>query len=227
MKQDELKEHILKTYFWSRVGIAAISILFPLVLWFVGLSLNVHLQGSISAYYHTPMRDVFVGSLFAIGAFLYLYRGYSTVENIALDFAGIFAIGVAILPTSAISEPKCDTFTAPYLHGVCAILFFIAIAYVCIFQSSETLKEMIDESRRKFYEILYKILGVGMIVLPLLSALLLHLLDKTQSIVFFVELAGVWIFSTYWIVKSLEIQESHLDNTLSVGLHPTFKAPLI
>ncbi len=155
MKQDELKEHILKTYFWSRVGIAAISILFPLVLWFVGLSLNVHLQGSISAYYHTPMRDVFVGSLFAIGAFLYLYRGYSTVENIALDFAGIFAIGVAILPTSAISEPKCDTFTAPYLHGVCAILFFIAIAYVCIFQSSETLKEMIDESRRKFYEILY------------------------------------------------------------------------
>lgn len=217
MNDNELKEHIFQTYFWSRVGIATVGILFPLVLWLVGLKININLQGSISHYYHTPMRDVFVGSLFAIGAFLYFYRGYSNSENIVLDLAGILAICTALFPTSiedVIGEPQCDTFTAPYIHGVCAISFFIAIAYSCIFQSSATLEKMPDPSRQRFYRIVYKFLGGGMIIFPLLSALLLYLFDETRSIIFFIELASVWTFSIYWIVKSFEINESQLDKPI-------------
>jgi hypothetical protein len=208
-----LRDHILNTYFLLCVGIALIGILFPLILWFGGLIIGVQLQGSISAYYHTPMRNIFVGSLFSIGTFLYLYKGFSTQENIALNFAGIFALCVALLPTSAIVDLKCDTFTAPYLHGVSALLFFIIIAYVCIFRSKDTLAVISAGSpRRNFYERLYKILGILMIFLPFLSALLLHLLGETHSIVFFVEFAGVWVFSAYWIFKSREISETNIDN---------------
>lgn len=211
MNLETFRQHILATYFSSRVGIAIVGILFPLILWLVGLKLGVELQGSISAYYHTPMRDVFVGSLFAIGAFLYLYKGYSKKEDIVLDFAGIFALCIALLPTSAVTKLVCNTFTAPYLHGIFAILFFVLISYVCICGASDTLEGIKNESRKRFYKNLYRVLGGLMIFLPLLSALLLNLLDQTQSIVFFVELAGVWVFSAYWIVKSFEINESQLE----------------
>jgi hypothetical protein len=218
------RQHILDTYFSTRIGIAIIGILFPLILWLVGLRLDVELQGSISAYYHTLMRNVFVGILFAIGASLYLYKGYSTVEDLVLDGAGICAVCVALLPTSCPDELKCDTFTAPVLHGVSAILFFILIAYICIFRASDTLNKeesnilghkkinsKISESRKKCYRKIYWILGVLMVALPLFSALWLYFIGETGSLIFWVELAGVWVFSAYWIVKTWEIDESQLE----------------
>jgi hypothetical protein len=208
--KNDLLKHILGTYFWSRVGTAVIGILFPLILWLIGLLVGVELQGSISAYYHTPMRNVFVGILFAVGASLYFYRGYNMLENILLNIAGIFALCIALLPTSAVTELKCDTFTAPYWHGIFAILFFVLIACVCIFDPSKTLKK-IDEPRKSRYKNLYKVLGGLMIVLPLSSALLLLLTNETGSLIFWVEAFGVWVFSAYWFVKTWEISESQLD----------------
>ena len=205
-------QHILDTYFSTRVGIAVISILFPLILWLVGLMLGIELQGSISSYYHTPMRNVFVGILFAIGAFLYLYKGYSTIEDFVLDGAGILAVCIALLPTSCPAELECNTFTAPFWHGVSAISFFILIAYICIFRASDTLDQsQIDESRKSFYKRIYWILGVSMILLPLFSALWLYLIGETGSLIFWIESLGVWVFSLYWIVKTIEINESQLE----------------
>ena len=211
MNLDTLRDHILKTYSLLRIGMALIGILFPLVLWWVGLFRGVELQGSISAYYHTPMRDVFVGSLCAIGVFLYFYKGVTKDENIALNFAGIFAVLIALLPTSAPSDLQCETFTAPYLHGTSAILFFIAIAYVCWFCASDTLELITDRNRRKLYGILYKGFAVSMIFLPLLSAFLLFLFNESNSVVYVVELLAVWVFSAYWVTKTLEIKETQLD----------------
>jgi hypothetical protein len=184
MRLDKLREHILETYSLLRIGMALIGILFPLVLWWVGLFRGVKLQGSISAYYHTSMGDVFVGSLCAIGVFLYFYKGVTTKENIALNFAGIFAVLVALLPTAAPSDLKCETFTAPYWHGTSAILFFVAIAYVSWFCASDTLNYVSNQSRQKLYSGLYKLLAIGMISLPLLSAFLLHLFNEKNIIVY-------------------------------------------
>ncbi len=220
-----LRDHILNTYFLLCIGIALVGILFPLVLWFGGLIVGIELQGSISAYYHTPMRNVFVGSLFSIGTFLYLYKGFSKEENIALNFAGIFALCVALLPTSAIVDLKCATFTAPYLHGVSALFFFVIIAYVCIFRSKDTLAVLPKESsRRKNYERLYKIIGALMIFLPFLAALLLNLIGETNRIIFFVELAGVLVFSAYWILKSQEIRKTDSDNFMAQKIIDRLKA---
>ena len=211
MNLNKLREHILKTYSLLRIGMALIGIFFPLVLWWVGLFRGVKLQGSISAYYHTSMGDVFVGSLCAIGVFLYFYKGVTTKENIALNFAGVFAVLVALLPTSAPPDLKCETFTAPYWHCTSAILFFIAIAYVCWFCAEDTLEYVKTQPRQNLYKRLYKLLAIGMIFLPLLSAFLLYLLNETNSIVYFVELFGVWVFSAYWILKTLEIRETQID----------------
>ena len=55
--------------------------------------------GSISAYYYTPARTVFVGSLCALGASLIAYRGHSPEEDVLLNFSGFMAFVVAMVPT--------------------------------------------------------------------------------------------------------------------------------
>ena len=92
MQPDELQAHILSTYFGLRLGIVIASALLPIVLFFGGwLRGGLELQPSISDYYFAGggvMRDWFVGTLCAVGVFLYLYKGFSDRENVALNIAG-------------------------------------------------------------------------------------------------------------------------------------------
>jgi hypothetical protein len=227
----EIREHILSTYTYLRLGMIGVSIVFPLVLWWGGLIFGVEFQASISTYYHTPMRDIFVGSMIAIGAFLWFYQGIPKEENFALNCAGILAIVVALTPTAFLEKDgqvKCETFTtvpmhgisettASYIHGTSAILFFAAIAFVCIFTSGKTLEAISNPARKRFYEKTYKFLGAGMIISPLSSALLLLFWNEKGNIIYFIELIAVWSFSAYWIVKTKEINESQIA-TKSLGM---------
>jgi hypothetical protein len=210
---EDIRRHILDTYTYLRLGMAGIGIIFPLVLWWGGLTFGVAFQASISSYYHTPMRDIFVGSMITIGSFLWFYQGITKKENFALNCAGILAVIVALTPTvltKAVGQVKCETFimrgisetTASYIHGISAMLFFFAIAYVCIATSKTEINQK--------YQKIYNFLGAGMIVFPIASALLLHFLKETSSLIYFVELAAVWVFSAYWLVKTREINESQI-----------------
>src|SRR3954463_16597110 len=103
MSSDELQKHILSTYFSLRLGIAIVGFSFPVVLWIVGaLWANFPLLDSMSEYYRLlgnhghSMRDLFVGPLFVIGACLYLYKGYSPLENVLLNLGGVSCIGIAL-----------------------------------------------------------------------------------------------------------------------------------
>jgi hypothetical protein len=61
-------------------------------------------QESISAYYFTPARAVFVGALIAIGVSLIVIKGSTSFEDTCLNIAGMFAPIVAFVPTSAVGE---------------------------------------------------------------------------------------------------------------------------
>jgi hypothetical protein len=166
MKSDGLENHIFGTYLTLRIGVAIIAILFPFILWIGGLFyVEIPLQNSMSAYYHASidhksMRDWFVGILFAIGAFLYLYKGFSNKENIALNCAGTFALGIALFPM----EWDCgDTCKRLSLHGTCATLFFLCIAFVCLRCASDTLDLIPNEQDKRKFELLYQLIGLAMI----------------------------------------------------------------
>jgi len=135
----EILKHITTTYLNLRVGMAVLAFFLPIgLITGVMFSSSVDMQGSISAFYHTPMRNLFVGVLVAVGVFLYLYKGFSVEENLVLNVAGILSIGVAFLPTSVPSEINAqasrflplDPFTSPMLHGICAVSLFLAIGYM-------------------------------------------------------------------------------------------------
>ena len=65
-------------------------------------------QRSISAYYYTPVRAVFVSGLVAIGVSLIAIKGDPGGEDIFLNFAGVLAPIVAFVPTS-LPEPSCSS----------------------------------------------------------------------------------------------------------------------
>ncbi|HYH46436.1 MAG TPA: hypothetical protein VEG34_12195, partial [Thermoanaerobaculia bacterium] len=148
MQSDKLQKHIFSTYLTLRYGIIAIGALLPLVVYGVGAFHGVELQDSISAYYwapdgmDAPSRNWFVGGLFAVAAFLYLYKGFSIAENIALNLAAILAVGVAIFPTEWNCGEACGKFS---LHGFCAVSMFACLAYVVWFRSRDTL-ELVPEN---------------------------------------------------------------------------------
>ena len=56
-------------------------------------------QQSISAYYYTPVEGIFVAALVTIGVSLICLRGASDGEDVLLNWAGICAPFVALVPT--------------------------------------------------------------------------------------------------------------------------------
>ncbi len=69
-------------------------------------------QDSISSYYYTDMRNLFVGILVAVGVFLHAYKGHEKIDNILASLAALCALLVAFVPTSA-SNPAQETVTLP------------------------------------------------------------------------------------------------------------------
>jgi hypothetical protein len=92
-------DDVIKTYRYLRIGmIGAVVLLFVSIL--IERSNVACWQRSISAYYYTPVRAIFVGSLMAVGLSLIVYKGRSRGEDPFLNFAGMLAPVVAIVPTT-------------------------------------------------------------------------------------------------------------------------------
>lgn len=221
MKAAELQDHMSGTYFSLRWGMVAIAFAFPLILWIGGSIVDeTGLKESLSAYYYTGMRDLFVGLLIAIGACLYLYKGFSTSENVALNLAGVFVAGVALFPTEVDCGNNCTPIT---IHRVVAFLFFLCIAYVAIVKGPETLCLIEDEGTRRKYLRTYRTLGTLMIISPavaLISSLVLEGATGKKLVVVLAEWLAVWIFAAYWLFKSLEMRSTAAEKrALDKELH--------
>lgn len=72
-------------------------------------------QTSISAYYYTPVRAVFVGALVVLGVCLICLRGSTDIEDLLLNVAGMLTPLVAFVPTPGYS-PSCTSVSAPIEH---------------------------------------------------------------------------------------------------------------
>ena len=200
MDSDDLHKHVFKTYLTLRYGVVVLGIVFPPLLWFLGLSADDIHRSSMSAAYHAGglMRDVFVGILFAVGACLCLYKGFSHWENRALNVTGISAGIVALFPTQE----------AMSMHTVGVVGVFLTIAYVYWFRASDTLYLIEDDTRKKRYRVWYKLLGVLLAVVPVTVWLLA---PRLEQLTFVMEGAAIWMFALYWWVKSSELNATHAD----------------
>jgi hypothetical protein len=203
-----------------------IAVTLPILLYVAAKLLRgVGLQNSMSAYYYAGdgiVRDVFVGVLVAVGALLYLYKGFSDAENIALNLAGIFAVVVALFPTQWQCEPACTLLS---VHGTAAILFFACIAYVCLLRAADTLILLRDDKQIAKYKRSYEALGILMIVSPLAAFVGSSVLRRSSALVFFIEAFAVWVFAAYWFAKSRELRQTSADNRVLEGRMKRVKIP--
>lgn len=209
-----------------RNGIGVLALAFPVVMVVAG-GLD-HVQNSLSAYYHfSPaapaqygagtVRDMFVGMLCAIGAFLFFYRGHSLREDWALNIAGISVVLVAFVPMDWPAAAEASS-VAGTVHWVSAAIFFVMIGYVCIFRARDTLCLTCDERRRKAFERAYALLGLLMFATPAAAAISF---ERSGYATLIIEICGIFVFSAFWLVKGHEIRSS-----LRMTLDGSFEKPV-
>jgi hypothetical protein len=154
------------------------------------------IRPSISSYYHTPMRDIYVGVLCGVALFLFSYRGYDLQDSITGDLAGLFALGVVFLPASG---SLIGT-----VHEIFAALFFLSLAYFSVFLFTRGKGRPTKAKRRR--NRLYRICGFVMVGCTVLATVYtvstkLQLLYSWLNPLFWLESAVLWAFGISWLTK--------------------------
>jgi hypothetical membrane protein len=194
-----IKHAIEESYFGLRLCMVALAYLPWLIMTLGGYLLHgTPLLGSLSEYYHHDMRNVFVGTNFMIVVCLYLYKGYSNLENVLLNIAAVGMLLLTLIPLPVHDE---GPWTA---HHYSAMFYFLPAAAVCIFCARDkggTLDLVQDPVWRARYDAVYRLTGTVMALAPLGA----FLFDRSR-VVLFAEIIAALAFGTFWLTKTLEIR---------------------
>jgi hypothetical protein len=200
------QDPLVLSYLSLRKAVGIIGFALPFVLAFGKMFLqSPGLEGSISCYYYTEMRNVFVGSMCAIGIFLMSTRGYDQKDVIAGRLACAFAVGVALFPTAPCSgAPPLYAFV-PVLHRLLAALLFLTFAYFCLMLFTKTDPNKTPTRRKLQRNLVYRVCGYGILACILVIAIVQlpavkPLVDRFDP-VFWFESIAVIAFGVAWLTK--------------------------
>lgn len=204
------------SFYRVRQALGLLGLAFPLLLFLGGLLAESSLPPSISDYYHSTLRDIYVGTLFAIGVFLVSYRGHPREtgdlmsDNLAASLAGIGAFGLALFPNRLlegfhpnVSQVALGEGWAQVGHFTSALLFLGAMAWLCLGRFARTSKP----ARRRVYRFCgYSILVFG--VLATIASVLRAAGPEgarqwilSSGVIFWCEAMGIWAFGLAWLTK--------------------------
>jgi hypothetical protein len=191
------------------VGYVAIALPFALVIPYLLDSDHRIIQGSISAYYYTGLRNVFVGSLCAIAMFMICARGYDKKDEYAGFLAAICAIGVAFCPMSPRNiQIKIASATEPRfpLHYPFAVLLFLTLGYFCLVLFRMTDGKLTRQKLQR--NTVYAVCG-WTIYIAMATEAFLGFLAKSGALprwlgehhLLLCEIACLWAFGYAWLIK--------------------------
>ena len=188
------------SYLALRKAVGWIGILLPFVL-MAGVLLFFEgdpVRKTISLYYYSGMRDVFVGSVCAIALFLFFYKGYDKWDNLTGNMAGVFALGIALFPTASQGPQNW----AGIVHFICAVFFFIIISAISIFLFT---RKAANPSKQKLKRnVIYIICGLVMIFSLIAILIYFCFFDFENSgscFVFWAESVALISFGVSWLTK--------------------------
>ena len=124
---------IVASYRFLRRAIGLLGGVLPVAIP-LGYSISTgdyRLLSSISSYYYTDMRNIFVAILCAVGVFLICYR-YERIDDVLSYVAGASSIGIALCPPVP-PDPSTAAQVAGVVHVVLAAVFFVTMALICWF----------------------------------------------------------------------------------------------
>ena len=166
------------------------------------------LEGSVSSYYYTPMRNVFVGSLCALAVFFlsYNYRALPDfrIDNLLSTAASVVTVGVALLPTTRnVGTASGAEKAVGTAHLICAGALFVILAVFCLFLFTKT-GACAPEGMKRVRNAVYRACGyiiVAAIVLVLVTNLIVDP-PSSWNALFWLETVAVLAFGTSWLIKS-------------------------
>jgi len=132
----------IKTYRYLRIAMASLVVcLLASVVYEYAENPQSCWQGSLSAYYYTPARPIFVAALLAIGVCMVVLLAYPPIQDVVLNVGGFLAIIVALVPTpnkgTCMSVPfqseeraanVANNMTAFFVGAVIAMIVTVATA---------------------------------------------------------------------------------------------------
>lgn len=209
------KSILVISYLGLRKAIGILGVALPVVLpvgqillHALGIQSSLHsqvIESSVSSYYYTDLRNIFVGSMCAIGIFLMSYRGYERRDAIAGRFAFVCAVGVALFPTSPLPVATTDEKLIGGIHLTFAALLFLTLSYfsLCLFTKTDPAK---PPTRQKLQRnVIYKISGY--IMLACIALIVVAALPPIKTMVeqlaprFWLEAIAIVAFGVSWLTK--------------------------
>jgi hypothetical protein len=163
-------------------------------------------RSSLSAYYHTGMRDVLVGVLCAIAFFLVAYKIFDglSLDNVLSAVAGAAAVGVALFPTEGSSpltplQERLGESAVGDIHFACAAVFIGALAVISWrFGKEEKDQANCPGRERPARKWLHRACAV-VIVLAVAYMLANAVSHLSPHAVFWGETAATWAFGVSWL----------------------------
>jgi hypothetical protein len=192
------------------IGILGISL--PIIVVIGGfLQSGSVVQGSISGYYYTNMRDFFVGLLCVVSLFLMSYRGYEKIDDLIGNLSGVFAMGIVVFPTSMFCGQvvKVGIFLlnddiSEYIHLTFGTLFFLSLSFNSIFLFTRRHPGVLGREKRR-RNIIYRFCGIVMILAIVCTTIYTIFLRDTYISKFYpvliLESIALFAFGISWLVK--------------------------
>ncbi|MDP6633578.1 MAG: hypothetical protein QGG42_01600 [Phycisphaerae bacterium] len=193
-KKDD-KQRAIFDYRALRLLMGFIALALPLV---VSLVSRERLS-SISASYYTNARDVFVGMLCVVSAFLLAYNGHWLRESIASKVASVAAVCVAVFPTSPAGGGYSMT---SWVHFGSATVLFSTLAYFCLGPFRKNTKGQSGKKgvRSKVYLVCGSTMIACMAVMLAAISFLSREVITTWRIIYWGEATALVAFGAAWIV---------------------------
>lgn len=231
-----------RSYLLNRMVIGGIGVLLPTLLFIADwlfLRGAVSVRGSLSAYYHTPARDLFVAALCVTGVMLLTYMAAqaSTWDFWLSSRAGLAVLGVALLPTKRpsldVSAPLCGPDSIPVppgctqlqqafgetavatIHYISAGIFILSLAAICFLFARRELKHGARTNRARLHRVCGLLIIAAVAWVGIGGALDADIGSFTPLYVG--EVVSVYAFGVSWIMKSLDLSKSMLDRLLGNG----------
>ena len=215
-----------RSFYRLRQALGWLGLALPVVLIGGILAMGDPLPPALSDFYHTPLRDVFVGVMVTLGFFLVAYLGHREPTAIVSDrnvstVAGLGAMGVALFPNDTLDAcggAKLPPLTAyGTLHVVSAGLFLAMAAVFCLVlfrRSDGRVRGPLKRRRDRVY------LLCGLAILASLVGLGVYFAQDPATRcdirewrpVLWLEVVAVLAFGLSWLVKGRGIHSLNDDS---------------
>ncbi len=198
---------LVVSYLSIRRAIGMIGLFLPILLGPVGYwGFGIPIQDNMSSYYHTALRDGFVGALCAIAIFLFCYRGYDWVESWTANLGCFSALGVALCPVDLGRDPFHQRSVLGALHTVSGGLFFLTLAFYSLYHFPRRSREIAPHEAQR--RLIYRTSGIVILLsLAGMGTFLFLLPPETRArlnayhLIFWGEWIAVWAFAAAWLTK--------------------------